>query len=95
MARGLKKARFDFDRKLDGLLTSRLFGFPLMLLILAAVFWLTIEGANVPSAFLASILIDTGHPLLIGVGESLSVFPGGSAASSSTGCTWPRPGWWP
>jgi len=74
VAKGLKKARFDFDRKLDGLLTSRLFGFPLMLLILSAVFWLTIEGANVPSAFLASILIEKGHPFLIGIGESLS-FP--------------------
>ncbi len=74
MARGSKKAGFDFDRKLDGLLTSRLFGFPLMLLILSTVFWLTIEGANVPSAFLASILIEKGHPFLLGIAEGLS-FP--------------------
>ena len=49
---GLKKAGFAFDRKLDSWLTSRICGFPLMLLILAAVFWITIEGANVPSSML-------------------------------------------
>jgi len=61
---GLRRARFDFDRRLDRLLTSRTFGFPLMLLILAVVFWITIEGANVPSGLLASLLIDTVHPAL-------------------------------
>jgi ferrous iron transport protein B len=74
IAGGLNRVRFDLDRKLDDLLTSRWFGFPIMLLILAVVFWLTIEGANVPSAFLASVLIDTFHPFLRGVGESLG-FP--------------------
>ena len=62
--RGLSKARFDFDRALDGVLTSRLFGFPLMLAILAVVFWITIEGANGPSGFLATLLIDNAHPWL-------------------------------
>jgi ferrous iron transport protein B len=70
---GLKRIRFDLDRKLDGLLTSRIFGFPLMLLVLALVFWVTIEGANIPSAFLASFLIDQGHPWLQGLGETLSL----------------------
>jgi len=74
MVVGLKRARFDFDRRLDGLLTSRGLGFPLMLLTLAAVFWVTIEGANRPSAFLASVLIDGVHPLLSGFGEDLG-FP--------------------
>lgn len=62
--KGLVKAAFTFDRKLDQLLTSRLFGFPLMLLILAVVFWLTIAGANVPSSMLATLLIDQGHAWL-------------------------------
>lgn len=62
--RGLARAGFTFDRKLDALLTSRVFGFPLMLLILAVVFWLTIEGANVPSSMLATLLIDNGHAWL-------------------------------
>ncbi len=44
------------DRKLDRLLTSRRTGIPIMLLLLAAVFWLTITGANVPSGLLAGVL---------------------------------------
>ncbi|UCD24349.1 MAG: ferrous iron transport protein B [Gemmatimonadota bacterium] len=62
--KGVKRAKFDFDRTLDRLLTSRWFGFPLMLLILAVVFWLTIAGANVPSQLLATLLLDTVHPAL-------------------------------
>jgi len=71
---GWRKPRFDFDARLDALLTSRILGFPLMLLVLAAVFWLTIQGANVPSAFLSSILVDRVHPLLRGLGDALA-FP--------------------
>ena len=56
------------DRALDRWLTSRVFGFPLMLAILAVVFWLTIAGANVPSAMLATLLIDRVHPVLHGFG---------------------------
>lgn len=52
------------DLTLDKLLTSRWLGFPLMFLMLATVFWLTVEGANVPSALIASLLVDTLHPLL-------------------------------
>jgi len=70
---GLKKVGFAFDRKLDDLLTSRVFGFPLMLLILAIVFWITIQGANVPSAMLASLLLDTVHPWLKGLAAAVSL----------------------
>jgi ferrous iron transport protein B len=70
---GGKRIKFDFDRSLDRVLTSRVFGFPLMLFILAVVFWLTIEGANVPSAMLAGLLIDTLHPVLIGAGTSIGL----------------------
>ena len=73
MRRGLGRAGFDLDRRLDGLLTSRWLGFPLMLAILAVVFWLTIEGANVPSSMLATLLIDTVHPWLTGAGEVLGM----------------------
>ena len=65
--RGLKKAGFDLDRTLDRLLTSRWLGFPCMLAILATVFWITIEGANVPSGMLAALLIDDAHPWLKGL----------------------------
>ena len=71
--RGLKKTSVDIDWALDRLLTNRWVGFPVMLLILAAVFWATIEGANVPSAMLASLLIDTMHPLLRTFGESIGL----------------------
>ena len=53
-ARGEHK--WDFDQKIDRIVTSRIFGLPLMLAMLAAVFWLTILGANVPSAMLANLL---------------------------------------
>jgi ferrous iron transport protein B len=46
--------RFEFDQKIDRLVTSPVFGLPIMGLLLALVFWLTIAGANVPSAMLAS-----------------------------------------
>ena len=41
------------DRKLDRLFTSRATGFPIMLLLLCGVFWLTITGANYPSELLS------------------------------------------
>ena len=34
-----------------------------MLALLAGVFWLTITGANVPSAMLAELLLDTIYPM--------------------------------
>jgi len=59
-----EKPRFSFDRALDKLVTSPLLGFPIMFLILAVIFWITIEGANVPSSLLATLLIDNFHPAL-------------------------------
>lgn len=41
------------DRRADRLLTGRLLGFPLMVLLLLVVFWLTISGANYPSQLLS------------------------------------------
>ena len=46
--------RFDLDQRIDRLVTSPVFGLPIMALLLAVVFWVTIAGANVPSAMLAS-----------------------------------------
>ncbi|KAA3656556.1 MAG: ferrous iron transporter B [Calditrichaeota bacterium] len=56
--------KFNWDRILDNLLTSRITGFPMMILLLGIVFWITISGANVPSSMLATLLIDTTHPIL-------------------------------
>jgi len=41
------------DRRIDKILTSRITGFPVMLIMLGIVFWLTIIGANYPSKLLA------------------------------------------
>ncbi|MCL2860050.1 MAG: ferrous iron transport protein B [Oscillospiraceae bacterium] len=43
------------DRKLDKILTSRIFGFPIMIGFLGIIFWITIVGANYPSQFLANL----------------------------------------
>lgn len=50
-------------RLLDKLLTSRTTGFPIMLLMLAVIFWITIEGANYPSAILSELLFGLEAPL--------------------------------
>jgi len=52
--RGDHSAKLDWDQRIDRIVTSPVFGLPLMLLILAVVFWLTVAGANVPSAMLAT-----------------------------------------
>jgi ferrous iron transport protein B len=70
---GVHKAKFALDRTMDRWLTSRWLGFPLMLVILMVVFWVTIAGANVPSRFLANLLIDTMHPILKGAAAGVGV----------------------
>ncbi|MBN1681059.1 MAG: ferrous iron transporter B [Anaerolineae bacterium] len=67
------RSRFDLERTIDRLVTSRRWGFPIMLLLLTAVFWITIEGANVPSRMLSSLLLDTVHPALNDLGASLGM----------------------
>ncbi len=59
-----EKEAYSFDLKIDKIVTSKWLGFPLMFLMLAIVFWLTVAGANYPSGLLAALLIDTIHPLL-------------------------------
>jgi ferrous iron transport protein B len=61
-----KKPAFSLDRTLDKILTSRYLGFPIMFAILAIVFWVTIQGANIPSEMIASLLVDKLHPALKG-----------------------------
>ena len=68
-----EKKRFDLDLAIDRWITSRVFGFPLMLLMLAVVFWVTIAGANVPSGMLATLLLDTIHPWLKGLSASIGM----------------------
>lgn len=42
------------DRQIDKLLTSKITGIPIMILMLFVIFWLTITGANYPSELIAS-----------------------------------------
>ena len=42
------------NKKIDKILTSKKFGIPIMLAFLGVVFWITIIGANYPSALLSS-----------------------------------------
>lgn len=69
-----ERPRFDLDRTLDRLLTSRMLGFPIMAALFTLVFWITIAGANVPSSMLATLLVDTIHPALKSGAASLG-FP--------------------
>jgi len=64
-------ARPTFDRTLDHVLTSKIWGFAIMILLFALMFWITITGANVPSAMLATLLIDHGHPWIRGLFEAV------------------------
>ena len=59
-----EKKSFKIDSVIDNIVTSRIWGFPIMLFIFSAVLWVTIEGANVPSSMLAALLLDTIHPFL-------------------------------
>jgi len=62
-----------WEISLDRIVTSRWLGFPIMFVMLAIVFWLTIEGANVPSSMIASLLVDTIHPILKSFALSVGV----------------------
>ena len=63
--------RFDLDRAIDRVVTSRLWGFPLMIALFALVFWITIVGANVPSRWLSVLLIGNVYPWLQGAAAAL------------------------
>ena len=60
------------DRQIDKVLTSRVLGFPIMLALLALVFFITITGANYPSQLLSDVLFKV-QDKLIGLCISVSV----------------------
>ncbi len=60
-----KKYR-ELDRKIDNILTSKKFGIPTMILLLAVIFWITLRGANIPSG----IIMD----FLFGIQDKLTAF---------------------
>lgn len=56
----------SFDRKVDKVLTSKIWGIPIMLLFLAMVFWITIVGANYPSSVLSDFFAYIQNKLIYG-----------------------------
>ncbi len=67
------RPRFDLDRTIDRLVTSRWLGFPIMILLFTLVFWITITGANVPSAMIAELLLNKVHPFLKGAAATIGI----------------------
>ena len=68
-----ESARLVWQSRVDRWLTGAWTGFPLMLLLFAAVLWVTIAGANVPSGWIAHVLLDHGHPWLRGALTALAL----------------------
>lgn len=50
------------DRKIDRIVTGKWTAFPLMLVLLAVIFWITMVGANYPSALLQSLFASAEAP---------------------------------
>lgn len=66
-----KRSRTSFDTKLDKILTSKLWGFPIMFLMLGFVLWLTIIGSNYPSALLSDLFLGIVYPALKDMMEAI------------------------
>ena len=69
-----KKRRFNIDLLFDKIFMSPILGYPVMFLLFALMFWITITGANVPSSLLFDLLVGTIHPFLKSSAESMN-FP--------------------
>ncbi len=68
-----KQARLTFDRALDRALTHPIWGFLVMGAMFFGVFWITITGANIPSAFLSDLLLNKLYSGLHTAATALSV----------------------
>lgn len=51
----------EFSRRIDKALTSKILGYPIMILLLLGVFWLTVVGANYPSECLSALFAHLGN----------------------------------
>jgi len=63
VVRSAQNGYSERDRKWDRFLTGKATGFPIMLLLLLGIFWLTITGANYPSELLSTALFWLGDRL--------------------------------
>ena len=55
---------FRIERAIDRVVTHKIWGFPIMFLLLAGVLWITIIGANYPSQWLSDLFVGWLYPLL-------------------------------
>ena len=67
-------SRPTLDKTLDRIVTSRLWGFPMMVGLFTLMFWLTISGANIPSGWISAVLLEHIYPWLR-VGAAQLGFP--------------------
>ena len=63
VVRSREAGRLRRQQQLDRLLTSKSTGIPLMLLLFGLVVWLTVAGANLPSALLTQLFAQIGNTL--------------------------------
>ena len=68
-----KKPFFDWNRFLDKIITSKITGYPIMMIMLGVVLWLTISGANVPSGWLTTVFLDKLHPVFRDFGAQVGL----------------------
>jgi ferrous iron transport protein B len=48
--------KYDLDQRIDRLVTSPVFGLPIMLVMLMVIIWITVVLANIPSQIIATVL---------------------------------------
>jgi ferrous iron transport protein B len=65
--------RFDLDRAIDRVVTSKTWGFPLMALLFALILWITITLANYPSQLLSTLLLDKVYTLLKSAADAIGM----------------------
>ena len=53
-----KTSNYNWNKKLDDILTSKKIGYPIMLLLLGIIFWITIVGSNYPSDLLFKLFFN-------------------------------------
>lgn len=58
-----KKRPDSKDRKIDQILTGRVLGYPIMVILLMGILWLTIVGANYPSQMLSKLFFQIQNQL--------------------------------
>ncbi len=66
----VKPDYWERDRRIDRILTHRVWGLPIMLAMLAVILWITVVGANYPSEWLSAVLFSFGGKLSDGLASA-------------------------